>query len=51
MLKLVEYSNDKSIKRRNRNSKSFKITKKQVDFAIKKLKENEQITLEEFSKI
>ena len=41
---------DKSIKRHSRNI-AYKITKEQVKYAIKKLKENEQITLEELSKL
>ena len=48
---IERYKNEKSIKRHNRKPESYKITKKQVDYAIKKLKENEQITLEELSKI
>ena len=43
---IERYMNDKSIKRHNRKPETYKITKSQVDFAIKKLKENEQITLE-----
>ena len=48
---IERYKNDKAIKRHNRKPESYKITKKQVEFAIKKLKENEQITLKELSKI
>ena len=39
------------IKRLNRESISYKITKEQVKYAIVKLKENEQITMEELHKI
>ena len=39
------------IKRLNRKPKSYKITKEQVKYAIQKLKENEQITMEELCKI
>ena len=45
------FKHEKSIKRHNRKPESYKVTKKQVEFAIKELKENEQITLEELSKI
>ena len=44
------YNINKSIKRNNRKSISYKITKQQVNFAIKLLKENEQITMLELSK-
>ena len=39
------------IKRLNRKPKSYKITKEQVKYAIQRLKENEQITMEELHKI
>jgi transposase len=39
------------IKRLNRKPQSYKITKEQVIYAIQKLKENEQITMEELCKI
>jgi len=39
------------IERLNRKPKSYKIIKGQVKYAIKKLKENEQITMEELHKI
>ena len=39
------------IKRLNRKSVSYKITKEQVKYAIQKSKENEQITMEELHKI
>ncbi len=41
---------DKSIKRYNRKPISYKITKRQVDYVIKLLKQNEQITMLELSK-
>lgn len=44
------YKKKKSIKRKSRKSKSYKVTKKQVDYAIKTLKDNEQITLPELAK-
>ena len=44
------YNNDKSIKRYKRKPISYKITKQQVDYAIKLLKQNEQITMLELSK-
>ena len=45
------YLSENSIKRHNRLSVSYKITKEQVKYAIKKLKENEQITMSELAKI
>ena len=45
------YLLENSIKRHNRLSVSYKVTKKQVKYAIKKLKENEQITMFELTKI
>ena len=44
------YNNDKSIKRYKRKPISYKTTKQQVDYAIKLLKQNEQITMLELSK-
>ena len=44
------YNNDKSIKRYNRKPISYKIIKQQVEYAIKLLKNNEQITMLELSK-
>ena len=44
------YNINKSIKRNNRKSISYKITKQQVNYAIKLLKQNEQITMLELSK-
>ena len=45
------YLLERSIKRHNRLPVSYKVTKKQVKYAIKKLKENEQITMFELAKI
>jgi len=44
------YNNDKSIKQYNRKPISYKITKHQVDYTIKLLKQNEQITMLELCK-
>ena len=44
------YNNDKSIKRYNRKPISYKITKQQVEYSLKLLKNNEQITMLELSK-
>jgi len=44
------YSKDGTIKRYNRKPISYKITKQQVDYAIKLLKNNEQINMEELAK-
>lgn len=46
-----KYQSTNSIKRDNRKSISYKITKEQVKYAIKVLKQNEQITMSELSKI
>ena len=40
-----------SIKRQSRKSISYKITKDQVKYALQLLKQNEQITMEELSKL
>ena len=48
---IERYNNEKSIKRHNRPSISYKITKEQVKYAIKKLKVNEQITMSELVKL
>ena len=48
---IERYEELKEIKRLNRNPVSYKITKEQVKYAIQKLKENEQITMEELHKI
>jgi transposase len=45
------YEELEEIKRLNRKSMSYKITNEQVKYAILKLKENEQITMEELHKI
>ena len=45
------YEELEEIKRLSRKPKSYKITKEQVKYAILKLKENEQITMEELHKI
>ena len=45
------YSENNSLFRENRVPISYKITKDQVDYAIKLLKENEQITIFELSKL
>ena len=47
---IIRYEKDKSIKRHNRKPISYKITKQQVEYAIKLLKNNEQITMLELSK-
>ena len=45
------YETDGSIKRHSRKSISYKVTNEHVKYAIKLLKQNEQITLEELSKL
>ena len=45
------YNNEKSIKRHSKKSISYKITREHVKYMIDKLKENEQITMEELCKI
>jgi transposase len=45
------YEELEEIKRLNRKPLSYKITKEQVKYGIQKLKENEQITMEELHKI
>ncbi len=45
------YNELNEIKRLSRKSVSYKITRDQVKYAIQKLKENEQITMEELCKI
>ena len=47
---IYRYLLENSIKRHNRLPVSYKVTKKQVKYAIKKLKENEQITMFELAK-
>ena len=48
---IERYEELEKIKRLNRKPKSYKITKDQVKYSIQKLKENEQITMEELYKI
>jgi len=48
---IYRYLLEDSIKRHNRLPVSYKIKKKHVKYAIKKLKENEQITMSELAKI
>lgn len=48
---ITRYQSNGSITRYNRKSISYKITKKQVDYALKLLKENQQITLSELTKL
>ena len=45
------YNEIETLGRQNRKPESYKITKKQVNYALKKQKENEQITMEELVKI
>jgi transposase len=46
-----KYQNFEELTRFNRKPISYKITKNHIKYAIKKLKENEQITMEELHKI
>jgi transposase len=46
-----KYSDTGEIKRSNRKAISYKVTKDHVKYAVKMLKENEQITMTELSKI
>ena len=48
---IERYEELNEIKRLNRKPVSYKITKEQVKYSIQKLKENEQITMEELHKI
>jgi transposase len=48
---IEKYQDKGSITRYNRKPISYKITQKQVDYAIKMLKGNEQITMEELAKL
>ena len=48
---IKRYEELEEIKRLNRKQVSYKITKEQVKYAIQKLKENEQISMEELYKI
>lgn len=45
------YNEIEELKRQNRKPISYKITKEQVKYAIQKLKENEQITMEKLHKL
>ncbi len=45
------YKKDKSIKRYERKPISYKITKKQVKYALELLNSNEQITMKELRKL
>ena len=46
-----KYNDTGEIKRSNRKPISYKVTKDHVKYAVKMLKENEQITMTELSKI
>ena len=48
---IERYNKYDGIKRQSRKPISYKITKEQVKYTILKLKENEQITMEELHKI
>lgn len=48
---IERYKKDKSIKRHSRKPVSYKITKNEVNYAIKLLKANEQITMSELVKL
>jgi len=48
---IKRYQDDKTIKRYNRKQVSYKITKEQVKYALKLLKQNEQITMFELVKL
>ena len=48
---IKRYIKKKNLERQNRKAISYKISKKHIKYAIKKLKENEQITMEELHKI
>jgi transposase-like protein/transposase InsO family protein len=48
---IMKYKAYKHIERLNRSSKSYKITKDQVKYAIRLLKQNEQITMTELKKL
>ena len=43
---IEKYNNENSIKRNNKKSVSYKVTKEHVKYMINKLKENEQITMD-----
>ena len=48
---IERYKKLKSLKRQNRTAISYKITKEQLSYAIEKLKDNEQLTMKELTKI
>ena len=48
---IEKYKETGQIKRNNRKPVSYKITKKQVEYAIQKLKDNQQNTMKELAKI
>ena len=48
---IERYKKEKSIKRHSRKPVSYKVTKNEVDYALKILKQNEQITLSELAKL
>ena len=48
---IERYKKDKSIKRHSRKPVSYKITKNEVNYAVKLLKANEQITMLELVKL
>ncbi len=48
---IERYKKDKELKRHNRTNISYKITKEQLVYAIKILRNNEQITMIELKKL
>jgi transposase-like protein len=48
---VMKYKKSKHLERLNRPSMSYKITKEQVKYAIRLLKQNEQITMIELKKL
>jgi len=48
---LKRYEEEQAIERHNREPVSYKVKKKHVDYIMKKLKENEQTTMEELTKL
>ena len=48
---IMKYKKDKHLERLNRPSMSYKITNEQVKYAIRLLKQNEQITMTELRKL
>ena len=47
---IERYEEEDEIKRHNRDAVSYKITQEQIDYAITRLRENEQITMMELTK-